>query len=157
MEHNKTPIEQWIEESNPYDSQVPLKAFNYGCNKLLTYLGLDIPDPKKWVEEMKNHDMQLAEAWEQGSIDARNKQMFQYSNGLDKDNPYRDKMNWEHHENVKFRQKFQIDQLQAENERLKEGLMKIYALDINYVNDMQAIFQFREIADNALKGGKNEL
>jgi hypothetical protein len=54
MEHNNTPIEQWIEESNPYDSQVPVKAFNYGCNKLLTYLGLqDLSDPKKWLEEMK--------------------------------------------------------------------------------------------------------
>jgi hypothetical protein len=84
-----------------------------------------IEDPKQWVEEMKNYDMQLAEAWEQGSVDARNKNMFEYSKGLNIDNPYRDKMNWEHHENIKFRLKFQNEQLQAENEKLKEVLKEI--------------------------------
>jgi cell division protein FtsB len=34
-------------------------------------------------------------------------------------------MNWEHHENVKFRLKFQNEQLQAENEKLKEELQAL--------------------------------
>lgn len=57
-------------------------------------------------------------------------------------------------------QAIEQEQLKAENESLKKALMKIYTFDINYVNDMQAIFQFREIAEQAhpdLNKNKNEL
>lgn len=68
MEQNKqTPIELWVKENNYHDNQYGLKekchAFRLGCDRLLTYLGLqDQPDPKKWVEEMKYLDQsELAE------------------------------------------------------------------------------------------------
>jgi hypothetical protein len=45
-----------------------------------------------------------------------------------------------------------IDKLQAENERLKEALAKIYTMDIIYTNERKAIFQLRELAGETLKG-----
>lgn len=94
-ENEKTSIEQWIEESNPYDSQVPVKAFNYGCNKLLTYLGLqDQSDPKKWVEEMKVNE----QVW--------NDRVQMYENTQDR--------------NTRL-----YEQLQSENKKLKKLISKV--------------------------------
>jgi len=59
MSNKHTPIEQWIDENT--------FICNVVCKKLLTYLGLqDQPDPKKWVEQMKQVDsfdiLQMAKA-----------------------------------------------------------------------------------------------
>ena len=65
---NKTPIEQWIEESRNkcYPKQKGITntesnksmakkvAFTRGCKELLTYLGLSgIDNPREWVEVTK--------------------------------------------------------------------------------------------------------
>jgi hypothetical protein len=53
MEHNNTPIEQWIEETSNKETKILRAAYITGVQSVLRYLGLDMPDPKKWVEEYK--------------------------------------------------------------------------------------------------------
>lgn len=122
-EQKHTP--EWIKQLNAYGYPNYLgethNAFNEGAMAVLKYIGLEnVENPAEWVENMKSSTpyIQLAEAWEMGSVDARNKQMFQYSQGLDQDNPFRDNFDWDAHENSKMN-------LIAENERLKDELAKL--------------------------------
>lgn len=88
---DKTPINEWlIKESNLRNIEVDYDPFFViACKKLLTYLGLqDIPDPKKWVEEMKS------EEWCKGYQASERQSIYPKI----------------------------CEQLQAENERLKEEL-----------------------------------
>jgi hypothetical protein len=121
---NKTEIEKWIEEtSNVYKLRSSASVFQeshkndftIGCNQLLTYLGLDMPDPKKWVEDGK---------------DSHRKYLLVRSNNKAKATI--------------------IEQLQAENERLKEALARIYTCDVSVCKtEFEMIFKLREIAEQS--------
>jgi hypothetical protein len=163
MEQNKqTPIEQWIEKNRERSwpkqkgltatasnkSMAKKVAYTKGCKELLTYLGLDIPDPKKRIETYAKMqvDYSLLEQ-EARRLQAENELLKKVLKGTD---DALSCINWEGEEPIRLK-------LEAENEIMKKALMKIYLLDIKYTESVSAVIMLREIAEQAhpdLKGGK---
>jgi cell division protein FtsB len=94
QETTPTPIEKWI-----YDNTF---ACDNACKKLLSYLGLSgIPDPKKWVKEMKDENKLLKRV-----LKSTDDSLTCIS--WDDDGPP-----------IRLKLDAQIKQLEAENEKLK--------------------------------------
>jgi hypothetical protein len=128
MEKETTPIEKWIEETSKKncagkDFQV---EWANGCKILLAYLGLSgIDDPKKWVEEMKDENKLLKRV-------------------LKSTDDSLTCISWEGEEPIRLK-------LEAENEKLKEALGRIYTMDTSFENYINAIVELKQIAGEAIK------
>jgi hypothetical protein len=84
-----------------------------------------IDDPKKWVEEMKDENKLLKRVLKStdDSITC---------------------INWEGEEPIRLK-------LEAENEKLKQALGRIYTMDTSFENYINAIVELKQIAGEAIK------
>ena len=93
---------------------------------LLQYLGLaGIDDPAKWVEEMKDENKLLKRV-------------------LKSTDDSLTCISWEGEEPIRLK-------LEAENEKLKEALGRIYTMDTSFENYINAIVELKQIAGEAIK------
>jgi len=153
-ETTPTPIEKWIEESRnkSWPKQKGLSvtacnrtmakkvAYTKGCKELLSYLGLsDIPDPKKWVEEIKGY--KEITGFETPS------ELAAYEKGREHEEKTIVKFiqDWKGETNSGLGQLL-ADKVQAENENLKKALGRIYTMDTSFENYINA-----QIAGEAIK------
>jgi hypothetical protein len=101
---------------------------------LLQYLGLaGIDDPAKWVEEMKDENKLLKRV-----LKSTDDSLTCIS--WDDDGPP-----------IRLKLDAQIKQLQAENEKLKKALGRIYTMDTSFENYINAIVELKQIAGDAIK------
>jgi hypothetical protein len=147
MEKETTPIERFIEGSaKEHTRDIGYQAtFVSGCNRTLAYLGLsDIPDPKKWVEDVKGYKeitgfetpAELA-AYEKGREDEE-KTIIKFI------------QDWKGETNSGLGQLL-ADKVQAENEKLKKALGRIYTMDTTFEDYINAMVKLKKIAGDAIK------
>jgi hypothetical protein len=153
-ETTPTPIEQIALEKYPIDLGHGVgNGIDYNYNNRLaflnafTYLRLsDIPDPEKWVEEMKAVKLSLDIRSEFKSEDfikiCEENQMLKRVLKSTDDNLTC--INWEGEGPIRLK-------LEAEIERLKEVLGRIYTMDTTFENYINAIVELRKIAGDAIK------
>jgi len=92
-----------------------------------------IDDPKKWVEEMKDENKLLKRV-----LKSTDDSLTCIS--WDDDGPP-----------IRLKLDAQIKQLQAENEKLKEALGRIYTMDTSFENYINTMVKLKKIAGDAIK------